>query len=77
LPRASRALDRPRQGRQNYQLGRRLLVGDEKNPQLQRVYGTAFFSQKAMDEHFARLEEAAKRTTACWASNWTCSAFRS
>jgi len=36
-------------------------LGDEKNPQLQRVYGTAFFSQKAMDEHFARLEEAAKR----------------
>jgi threonyl-tRNA synthetase len=36
-------------------------LGDEKNPQLQRVYGTAFFSQKALDEHFARLEEAAKR----------------
>ncbi|MGB7191335.1 MAG: threonine--tRNA ligase [Acidobacteriaceae bacterium] len=36
-------------------------LGDEKNPQLQRVYGTAFFSKKAMDEHFARLEEAAKR----------------
>jgi threonyl-tRNA synthetase len=36
-------------------------LGDEKNPQLQRVYGTAFFSQKAMDEHFTRLEEAAKR----------------
>jgi threonyl-tRNA synthetase len=36
-------------------------LGDEKNPQLQRVYGTAFFSQKAMDEHFGRLEEAAKR----------------
>ena len=36
-------------------------LGDEKNPQLQRVYGTAFFSQKEMDAHFARLEEAAKR----------------
>ena len=36
-------------------------LGDEKNPQLQRVYGTAFFSKKEMDEHFARLEEAAKR----------------
>jgi threonyl-tRNA synthetase len=36
-------------------------LGDEKNPQLQRIYGTAFFTQKAMDEHFARLEEAAKR----------------
>ncbi|HEY1650194.1 MAG TPA: threonine--tRNA ligase [Terracidiphilus sp.] len=36
-------------------------LGDEKNPQLQRVYGTAFFSKKEMDEHFARLEEAARR----------------
>ena len=36
-------------------------LGDEKNPQLQRVYGTAFFSQKEMDAHFARLDEAAKR----------------
>jgi threonyl-tRNA synthetase len=36
-------------------------LGDEKNPQLQRIYGTAFFSQKEMDAHFARLEEAAKR----------------
>jgi threonyl-tRNA synthetase len=36
-------------------------LGDEKNPQLQRIYGTAFFSQKELDEHFARLEEAAKR----------------
>jgi threonyl-tRNA synthetase len=36
-------------------------LGDEKNPQLQRVYGTAFFSQKDLDAHFARLEEIAKR----------------
>ena len=36
-------------------------LGDEKNPQLQRIYGTAFFSKKEMDAHFARLEEAAKR----------------
>ncbi len=36
-------------------------LGDEKNPQLQRIYGTAFFSKKEMDEHFARLEEAARR----------------
>lgn len=36
-------------------------LGDEKNPQLQRIYGTAFFSHKEMDAHFARLEEAAKR----------------
>ncbi|MGA3045523.1 MAG: threonine--tRNA ligase [Terracidiphilus sp.] len=36
-------------------------LGDEKNPQLQRIHGTAFFSQKDLDSHFARLEEAAKR----------------
>ena len=36
-------------------------LGDEKNPQLQRVYGTAFFSKKDLDEHFAHLEEIAKR----------------
>ena len=36
-------------------------LGDEKNPQLQRIYGTAFFSKKEMDEHFARLEEAQRR----------------
>ena len=36
-------------------------LGDEKNPQLQRIHGTAFFSQKDMDAHFARLEEAARR----------------
>jgi len=36
-------------------------LGDEKNPQLQRIYGTAFFSQKELDAHFARIEEAAKR----------------
>ncbi len=36
-------------------------LGDEKNPQLQRVYGTSFFSKKDLDDHFARLEEAARR----------------
>jgi threonyl-tRNA synthetase len=36
-------------------------LGDENNPQLQRIYGTAFFSSKEMDQHFARLEEAARR----------------
>src|ERR1700734_1230438 len=34
---------------------------DEKNPQLPRIYGTAFFSKKEMEEHFARLEEAQRR----------------
>jgi threonyl-tRNA synthetase len=35
--------------------------GDERNPQLQRIYGTAFKSRKELDEYFAMLEEAKKR----------------
>jgi threonyl-tRNA synthetase len=35
--------------------------GDEKNPQLQRIYGTAFFTQKELDAYLARIEEAKKR----------------
>jgi threonyl-tRNA synthetase len=35
--------------------------GNEKNKQLQRIYGTAFFTQKDLDEHLQRLEEAKKR----------------
>lgn len=35
--------------------------GDAKNAPMQRVYGTAFFSQKELDEYLARLEEAKKR----------------
>jgi threonyl-tRNA synthetase len=35
--------------------------GDEHNPQLQRVYGTAWDSRKALDAHLHQLEEAAKR----------------
>src|SRR5437868_12460289 len=36
-------------------------LGDEKNPQLQRIYGTAFFSRKELDDYLHRLEEAKKR----------------
>jgi len=35
--------------------------GDAKNKQLQRIYGTAFFTQKDLDDYLARLEEARKR----------------
>jgi threonyl-tRNA synthetase len=35
--------------------------GDEKNPQLQRVYGTAFKTRKELDDYFTMLEEAKKR----------------
>ena len=35
--------------------------GDDKKAQLQRITGTAFFSQKDLDAYLARLEEAKKR----------------
>jgi len=35
--------------------------GDEKQPQLTRIYGTAWASQKELDEHIKFLEEAEKR----------------
>jgi threonyl-tRNA synthetase len=35
--------------------------GSEKNPQLQRIYGTAWQSRDALKDYLARLEEAAKR----------------
>jgi threonyl-tRNA synthetase len=35
--------------------------GDEHNPKLQRIYGTAFFSKKDLEAHLQRIEEAKKR----------------
>jgi threonyl-tRNA synthetase len=35
--------------------------GDEKNPMLQRIYGTAWATQKELDEYLFRIEEAKKR----------------
>ena len=35
--------------------------GDERNPMLQRIYGTAFESKDALRQHIEMLEEAAKR----------------
>jgi threonyl-tRNA synthetase len=35
--------------------------GDERRPMLQRIYGTAFLTQAALDDHLARLEEARRR----------------
>src|SRR5687768_4975953 len=35
--------------------------GDEKNPMLQRIYGTAWLTQDELDQHLWRLEEARKR----------------
>jgi threonyl-tRNA synthetase len=36
-------------------------LGDEKNPQLQRIYGTAFFTKKDLEQHLHAMEEAKKR----------------
>src|SRR5207237_708362 len=36
-------------------------MGDEKNPQLQRIYGTSFFSKKDLDAYLHQIEEAKKR----------------
>jgi threonyl-tRNA synthetase len=35
--------------------------GDENNPQLQRIYGTAFKNKTEMEKYFTMLEEAKKR----------------
>ncbi|MEK7566006.1 MAG: threonine--tRNA ligase [Patescibacteria group bacterium] len=35
--------------------------GSEKNKMLTRIYGTAFFTQKELDDHLKNLEEAEKR----------------
>ena len=35
--------------------------GDEKRPMLQRIYGTAWESKQALEEHLHRLEEAERR----------------
>jgi len=36
-------------------------LGDEKNPQLQRIYGTSFFSKKDLEDFIHKQEEAKKR----------------
>ncbi|MEO7993400.1 MAG: threonine--tRNA ligase [bacterium] len=35
--------------------------GSEKNPMLQRIYGTAFFKKEDLEEYLHRIEEAKKR----------------
>jgi threonyl-tRNA synthetase len=35
--------------------------GDEKNPMLQRIYGTVWLTQEELDKHLWRLDEAKKR----------------
>ncbi len=35
--------------------------GDERNPMLQRIYGTSFPTKAELDAHLARLEEIKRR----------------
>jgi threonyl-tRNA synthetase len=35
--------------------------GDQRNPQLSRIYGTGWLNRKQLEAHLVRLEEAAKR----------------
>jgi threonyl-tRNA synthetase len=36
-------------------------LGDEKNRMLQRIYGTAFFTRRELEQHLALLEDARRR----------------
>src|SRR5581483_11300046 len=36
-------------------------LGDEKNPQLQRIYGTSFYTKKELDDFLHKIEEAKRR----------------
>ena len=46
--------------------------GDPNNPQLQRIYGTAWRDQKELKAYLTRLEEARSATIAASAARWTC-----
>jgi threonyl-tRNA synthetase len=46
--------------------------GDEKNPMLQRIYGTAFSSKKDLDQYLVQIEEAKKRHRLRWAKSTGC-----
>src|SRR5580698_1103442 len=51
--------------------------GDEHKKQLQRIYGTAFFSPKDLKRTSSKSKKPRSATTASWAKSSTCSAFRS
>ena len=51
--------------------------GDEKNTQLTRIYGTAFYSKADLDAYLERLEQARARTTTAGSGrSSTCSTSR-
>lgn len=45
--------------------------GNEKNPQMQRIYGVAFATEKELKQHLEMLEEAKNATTASLVRSWT------
>ena len=47
--------------------------GDERNPQLQRIYGTAFKNKTALDEYFKCSRRPGAATIARSARRWGCS----
>ena len=50
--------------------------GNEHNPKLQRIYGTAFFSKRTWRRIFNASRKPRSATIASWARSWICSAFR-
>jgi len=53
--------DLPKDGFKLLRIAGAYWKGDEKNPQLQRIYAIAFQTKKELDEHLKMLEEAQRR----------------
>ena len=51
-------------------------MGDSAQPQMQRIYGTAFFSQEELDAWLKQREEA-ERIIGVWVESWISFQFRS
>ena len=77
LPRAARALDRPREGRQADQPGRRLLAGRrEESAVAAHLRHGVLLARRTWTRTLPGWKKRPSATIACWASNWTSSAFR-
>ena len=47
-----------------------VLARRQQNKQLQRIYGTAWASEKQLKDYLQRIEEAEKEITESWAKRW-------
>jgi len=47
--------------------------GDEKNPMLQRIYGTAWRTPEELEQYLGGWKKPANVITGAWAGSWTCS----